>query len=191
MPSTKTRSALGAAAISGAVAYVVGYAATYLATSDALEGATLTDLLNAFGDGEPVPQLVGWVFYNAHFVGTTIDVAVPFVGGTGTVDLIAESAALSPILYAIPPALLFAAGVVAARATGATETDDALRIGPAVTIGYLPLVIVGTVLFTVTVGDSSGKPALLPAIAVAGVLYPVVFGTLGAIVATALGNRSA
>ena len=51
--------------------------------------------------------------------------------------------------------------------------------------GYLVLSVVGAFLFEVTVGDASGAPALLPAIVLAGLLYPVVFGAAGGAVAAA------
>jgi hypothetical protein len=67
------------------------------------------------------------VFYNAHFASTTIDVDVPIIGGRSTVNLIASSPELSPVVYVIPPAMLLTAGLAAVRATGATDRAEALR----------------------------------------------------------------
>jgi hypothetical protein len=45
------------------------------------------------------------------------------------------------------------------------------------------------VLFTVSAGESGqGAPTLLTAVVLAGVVYPAVFGTVGAAIATALGE---
>lgn len=90
----------------------------------------------------------------------------------------------------IPPALLIAAGLAAVRYAGATEVDEAVRIGPAVAIGYLPFAAVGVFLFAIPVGGSSGQATLLPAIVLGGIVHPVGFGALGAALGTALGAGS-
>jgi len=102
------------------------------------------------------------------------------------VNFIAESEAFSAVLYGIPPALLLIAGLAAARMAGATELGDALRIGPAVVAGYLPLALIGAVLFTISVEGSTGAPTLVTTVGLAGLVYPAVFGTIGAAVGTVL-----
>lgn len=188
MSATKARSGIVWGAGAGGLAYVLGYVVTYLASSSAIEGSGLNQLLEAFGGGGAVPRIIGWVFYNAHFASATIDVDLPVVGGSSTVNLIAETADLSPLLYLLPPAILIAAGLAAVRSTGGTELAEALRIGPAVAIGYLPLAVIGAFAFTVSAGGSSGQPTLVPAVVLVGLVYPIVFGTVGAAVGTALGG---
>ncbi|GGN97857.1 hypothetical protein [Haloarcula pellucida] len=178
-----------AAAAAGAVAFVLAYVLVYALSISVVRDSLLTGIAEAFGDENAAWKIVGWVFFNAQFVTTTVTVDVPLLGGTDAVNFVAESDALSPVLYVIPPALLTAAGLAAARVDGAVETARALRVGPAVTLGYLPLAVIGALLFAVSVGEGSGgSPDLLTAVVLAGILYPVVFGTLGAVLGTALGG---
>jgi hypothetical protein len=158
-------------------------------TIGTVQNSLLADLADAFGEGRPAWKIVGWVFFNAQFVTTTVTVDVPILGGTSAVNFIAESDALSPVLYLVVPAVLTAAGLATARADGATDLGRALRVGPSVALGYLPLALVGTVLFTISAGESSGgSPTLLTAVVLAGVVYPVVFGGLGGALAVSLGE---
>ena len=177
----------GAAAAAGVAAFALGYVLVYALTISTVRESLLTGIAEAFGDEGADWKIVGWLFFNAQFVTTTITVDLGFLGGTDAVNFIAESDTLSAILYLIPPALLAAAGLAAARLDGATETARALRLGPSVALGYLPFTLVGALLFTVSVGETSGgSPTLLTAVVLAGVVYPVVFGTLGALVGTTL-----
>lgn len=168
--------------IAGAAAALFGYALTYLATSGDVRGSTLARVAE-FATGDDVTwQLVGWLFYNAHFVQTIVDVDVPLVGGTDATNFIAEGQAFSPALYLIPIALLFGAGLAVARFRASTSSRDAVLTGIAVAAGYLPLAVVGTFLFEIAVNASRAGPDVLPAVVLAGVLYPVTFATLGAYV---------
>lgn len=187
MPSTRSRSGLLGGVGTGAGAFGLGYLFTYALSISVVRDSAIAQLAEAFGDGGATWKMVGWVFFNAHGATTTLDVEVPIFGGTSAVNFVAESEGLSPVLYGIPPALLVAAGLAAARMAGSTDPADALRIGPAVAAGYLPLVLVGAVLFTVSVGASAGKPTLVTTVGLAGVVYPVVFGTVGAAVGATLG----
>lgn len=174
-------------AVAGVAAFALAYVLVYALSISVVRDALLTEVAEAFGDERAAWKVVGWVLFNAQFVTTTITVDVPFLGGTSVVNFIAENDALSPVLYAIPPALLTAAGIATARVDGATDLGRVVRVGPAVAIGYLPLSILGAVLFTVTAGEAGrGAPTLLTAVVVAGVLYPIVFGTVGAALASAL-----
>ena len=186
MPSDRFRSPSFVAVGGGLLAYALGYVFTYALSIATVRESSLARIAEAFGDGGEAWKMVGWVFYNAHGATTTLDVTVPVFGGTSAVNLIARSDALSPVLYLIPPALLVAAGLAAARTAGVGDLGGALRVGPTVALGYLPPAVLGAVLFTVTVGDSVGTPTLLTAVALAGVVYPVVFGALGAAVAAVL-----
>jgi hypothetical protein len=57
----------------------------------------------------------------------------------------------------------------------------------AVVAGYLPLAVVGVFAFTVSIESASAAPDLAPAVLLAGVVYPLVFGTLGGAARGALG----
>jgi len=177
---------VGAAAGGGIAAYVLGYVFTYVLAGSAIQESDLNQIVEALGKDGVAWKLVGWIFYNAHGATTTLDVDVPLIGGTEVVNYVVQSNGLSPVLYVVPPALLIAAGLFAVRAAGATDLGDALKFGPAVAVGYLPLAVVGALLFTITVESSSGGPTLVPAIGLAGLLYPLVFGTIGALVGVGL-----
>jgi len=180
----------GTAATTGLVAFVLGYVLLYALTISTVRDSLLTGVAEAFGDEGGDWKIVGWLLFNAHFVTTTITIDLPLLGGTDAVNSIAESESLSPVLYLIPPALLTAAGLAAARATGVTETGAALRVGPSVALGYLPPAVVGALLFAISLGENSGgSPTLLTAVVLAGVVYPVVFGTVGAVAGAVLADR--
>jgi len=178
----------GAAAVAGLVAFALGYVFAYALTVSSVRESLLTGVAEAFGEEGADWKVVGWLFFNAHFVTTTITVDLGFLGGgTDAVNFIAESDSLSSILYLIPPALLTAAGLAVARLDGATETARTLRLGPSVALGYLPASLVGALVFAISIGENSGgSPDLLTGAVIAGVLYPVVFGTLGAVVGATL-----
>jgi len=179
-----------AAAVAGAVAFGLTYVLVYALTISTVRESLFTGIAEAFGDEGAAWKVVGWLFFNAHFVTTNVSIDIPLLGGTDAVNFIAESDSLSAVLYLLPPALLTAAGLATARVAGAVETARAVRIGPAVTLGYLPLSVVAASLFTVRIGEnSSGSPTLLTAVVLAGLVYPAVFGTLGAVVATAVGGE--
>ena len=181
------RRRLAAGAVAGLVAFVLAYVFVYALTISTVQESLLTGLAEAFGDENAAWKVVGWIFFNAQFVTTTVTVDVPLLGGTEAVNFITESDSLSSVLYVIPPALLTAAGLAIARLSGATDAGDALRAGPAVVLGYLPATVVGALLFTVSVGQNSGgSPTLLTAVVLAGLVYPLVFGSLGAVVGATL-----
>jgi len=174
----------GTGAIAGAGAYLFGYVLTYLLVGGEIRESGANQIAQAVGGQDVTYQAVGWVFYNAHFVTTILDLDVPVFGGTDAVNFIAQSDAFSPVLYLLPVLLLVGAGLAVGRRTGTTgDVGDAAVAGASVVIGYLPLALAGTVLFTVTVDSSSGSPDLLLAAVLAGVVYPVVFGAIGAVVA--------
>jgi hypothetical protein len=72
---------------------------------------------------------------------------------------------------------------VARRYLDAGDVTDAAFAGASVAVGYLPLSLLGIVVFEVSLGSSSGGPDPVLAVGLAGVVYPVVFGTIGAVVA--------
>ncbi|WP_435074469.1 transporter [Halorubrum sp. HHNYT27] len=177
----------GAAA--GAVAYLLGYLFTYVTQQSAVEEqlAGVNFLADLFG-GDPIPvwKAIGWVFYNGHFVNTRIP---SLVGGSRTVNLIsqAEGGSLS-LLFVVPPVLLFLAGLVAGRVAGATELVDGAKAGSLVIGGYLPLAVIGALLFRYSVGDGAVAPDVVTAVLLAGAVYPAGFGAAGGAGATLLSD---
>lgn len=167
-------------AVAGVVAWLLGYVFTYLLTATDLENSGLNRFIELFGGESATYELVGWVFFNAHFVDITyenVGIARPppsFIGGEN---------GFTALLFLLPAALLFIAGLAVVRSQGITDRNDGAVAGALVVLGYLVLSIIGVFLFTVTVGDATGAPDLLPAIVVAGIFYPAVFGAAGGAVA--------
>jgi hypothetical protein len=135
----------------------------------------LGQLLEFLGEGGTVYKLVGWVFYNSHFVETVVNGAHVTVAG----NAIGGDQGFTPLLFVVPPALLLAAGLAVGRFQGVEAPGAGALAGAAVVPVYLVLSVVGLVLFTVTAGPATGRPDPLLAILLAGVVYPTVFGAAG------------
>ena len=164
------------ATVFGGVAFVLGYALILLL---ARVGGGLT------GSRDPL-GLAGLVFYGAHFVSTTLQREV----GPQTVDALADLTTTVPTLvyYLVPAAVLTGASylLVTRYGVGGDRTGrSGARAGAAITLGYLPLVVVGTALFRVTVNffdpfrSGVWSVDLFSAVVLAGLVYPLAFGALG------------
>jgi hypothetical protein len=182
---------LGRGAAMGAVAYLVGYLLTFLLVS--LSGA------GGQGGDSPVPgwKLVGWYFYNGHFVNLDVSGSFAGVAASDLSSLIAASdSATVQLVYVAPVVALLVASVILYRQVGPIEEiSEAATAGALVVTGYLPLAVVGAVLtsytgsisiFGLQVGSVTIQPQLLPAVVLAGLVYPLVFGALGAVGAARL-----
>ena len=171
-----------AGALAGVLAWVLGYVLTYLLTATELDDSALNAFVE-FAEGESATyELVGWVFYNAHFVDVRYVNVSPF---SPPRNFVGGEDGFTVLLYVLPPLLLFGAGLAVCRYRGVAETAAGAVTGALVLPGYLVPSVGGVFLFEVTVGNASGAPALLPAIVLAGLLYPVVFGAAGGVVAAA------
>lgn len=174
---------LAPGALAGAVAFLLGYAATYLAEADRVERgfAGLNALLDLVGGGGvETPTAVSWLYYGAHGVA----VAYPLPGGgRATRNLVAASGA-TDLLYLLPPVLLVAAGFALARRAGERGAGRAALVGASVLPGYLALAVAGLLATRVTVVGATVGPDLLTGVLLAGVAYPVVLGGLGGVVAS-------
>jgi len=162
----------GPGAVAGIAAWLLGYLFTYVITAPEVRDSPARQAFEFFAGDLPTWKVVGWVFFNAQFVTTNFDAplfggARSFVGGDGGFAL---------LLYVIPPLLLLGAGLAVGRAVG---TEDAASAGLAVVPGYFVLSLVGVFLFAI---DSAG-PNPITGLLLAGVVYPAVFGTVGAAVA--------
>lgn len=173
-------------AAAGLAAWFFGYVFTYLIIATDIESSPLNRLIEFFEGESATYELVGWVFYNAHLVDVSYSGLGPlsppgsFIGGDG----------FAPFLYVVPPALLIVAGLAVGRYTGATELNDGAIAGALITPGYLVLAVLGAFVFTVEVGGASGAPDLVPAVLIAGVIYPVVFGAIGGAIAAVTTSES-
>lgn len=166
---------MGVGAAAGALAWLLGYLLTYVVTSGRIrefQGSFLGQVADLFGLEVPTWRVVGWVFYNAHFVDT--------VAGGGTGSAIGGDGGFTPLLYVVPPLVLLAAGLAVGRASGSGDAATGALAGSSVLLGYLPLSVLGVFLFETTLAGAAVGPSLAPGILLAGVLYPAVFGAVGA-----------
>ncbi|MFB6360862.1 MAG: transporter [Halobacteriales archaeon] len=171
----------------GLVTFVVGYVLTYAwrapAVSDSLSGLNfLAQLLGV--DAIPTWKGVGWLFYGAHGVGTRFPMPG---GGTELVNLVEQSGE-GPValLYLLVPLLLVLAGAVGAWRAGAEDGSSGAVAGAMVAIGYFMPAAIGTVLFAHGIENTGRSIAVDPitGVLLAGVIYPVVFGAIGGILAS-------
>ncbi|RZV11862.1 hypothetical protein BDK88_0749 [Natrinema hispanicum] len=189
-PTVSRRSSVAASAGVGVFAATIGYLLTYLLVA--------SQVREAAGDTVAEWKAVAWFFYEAHLVDIEVSGQIGSFAGMSTLDLIAQSdAASATLLYVVPPLVLLAAGAVLALRWNVTDLGDAVVAGAPVAIGYAVVMGLGAVVTESTTetsalgieASSSIAPALLPAIVLGGVLYPLVFATAGAAIAAAVGTR--
>lgn len=191
--STTGRSSLRSEAIGGAaggvVAYVLGYLLVYVTQRGRIDEQLRG--FNFFADlfgGDPIPtwQAVGWTFYNTHFVDTTVPA---LIGGARSMSLVSRAdGGPATALYVVPPVLPAIAGLVAGRLADASEPADGARAGAFVLGGYLPLGVLGALLFRRSAGDGAVAPDVVTAVLLAGAVYPAVLGAIGGTVSSVLGD---
>lgn len=178
--ATDSRS-VAAGALAGALAWILGYVFTYLITASDVRESVGSNVLELFQGDPATMEIVGWVFYDAHFVQTVVaDIALL---PTESLSFVGGDPGFTPWLYVIPIGLLVAAGLAAARLAGATDVGEGVLAGVSVLPGYLLLTIVGVFLFTLEIAGGTASPDLLPAVVLAGVLYPALCGGVGGAVA--------
>ena len=178
-------------AIAGAAAWIIGYVLTALVVLTR-ESSRLGEISDTVGDDASAFEFIGWVFFNSHFVDTVIEAGFLGFGGTSTVSFIGGDG-FTPLLYFVPIALLVASGLAIGRSQGVTELPDGAVAGALVVPAYLVLSIAGALVFRVSAealgATFSAEPDLIPAIILAGVLIPAVFGALGGVVAAVTAER--
>lgn len=164
--------------VGGVLAYVVGYLVTYLwqapSVRDTLE--TVNVIIEIVG-GETVPtwKAVGWIFYNAH----AVDLTLPALGsGSATRSLVGNGGAPT-LLYVVPPLLLLVTGAAVAWWASADGAAGGAVAGGSIVLGYLILAVVGAFLVRYTFQESFVGPVTAHAVLLAGIVYPVVFGSIG------------
>ncbi|WP_247730565.1 hypothetical protein [Halovivax limisalsi] len=189
LESATDSSRIAASAGIGVLAAAVGYLLATLLIRD--EVAQNLD---------PIAEWKGtaWYYFSAHFVELEASGAVGGFSGSDSVNLIAESGSQNAeLLYALPPLVLLVGGAFLASRLGARDLGEAVTTGAPITVGYGVVMGLGALVvesssqgavFGIEWGGSAA-PALLPAIVLAGILYPLVFGTAGAVAATALSSR--
>ncbi|MEF8882099.1 MAG: hypothetical protein V5A34_06210 [Halapricum sp.] len=169
------RYAPGAAA--GVVAWVFGYLVTYFMTASDLRESSLNQFIELLDGQAATHELVGWVFFNAHFVDTVFQ-GLP-VMGSRTATFIGGEDGFTVLLYLLPVGVLLAAGISVARLSGASTPADGALAGASTVLGYMLTTVVGVVAVEVTAGGASAGPEIVPALVIAGIAYPIVIGTAG------------
>lgn len=169
--------------LAGLGSFIVGYLLTYLWRGRDIEQSLepIEAVLDLF-QAEPVGtwRVVGWLFYSAHFVDTQVSATLGPVETTMYLDLIREGSGTLELLYLVPPLALLAAGFLVATVFDVDDAVDGAKSGATVTIGYFVLVVAGLVLFSY----GGTRPDPVPAVLVAGLVYPVVFGAAGGALAS-------
>lgn len=173
---------IGRGAAFGALSFVVGYLLTFVIASIGVE--------ESLGGGEvPGWKAAGWYFYNGMFVDLTQSVSFGGAGASEAGSLIAASdQALLQLIYVVPPIALLIGGFLLAKNLGVTDdTAEAAKAGALVIVSFLVLAILGVFLTSYTASGSflgieasrTIEPKLAPAVILAGIVYPLVFGTIG------------
>jgi len=162
----------------GTLPWVVGYAITYLLVAPNLRDSALNRIIETLDGAPATHELVGWVFYNAHFVDVVLDIPIL---GSQTTAYIGGDTGFTPALYLVPVVPLIAAGALVSRQQAATDPATGGLAGLSVVPGYLVLTMIGGLLFEITVGGATGGPDLTAAIILAGVVYPAVCAGLGGV----------
>lgn len=168
--------------LSGVTAYLLGFGVVYAAMAREVESAlaAVNAVVALLGQATiPTWKAVGWLFYNAHLV----PVEIPTAGGTVSRDLIASQNA--PVaLYLLPPLMLVGAGFIVARmADDLPDVKAGARSGATIVVGYLLVAIAGAFVLSASAFGATVGPDLLGAAAVAGLVYPLVFGSIGGAIA--------
>lgn len=170
--------------IAGVLAWALGYGMTYLVVADDIRDSTLNDIIELLNEDPATYEWVGWVFYNSHFVDTAIE-DLPLTG-SDTTSFINADGGFTALLYLVPIVLLLAAGLLTALYARPSGPTGGLFAGVMPAGSYAVLSVVGVVLFEVEIGDASIAPELIPAIILAGVIYPLIWGGLGGLLAGSL-----
>jgi hypothetical protein len=165
-------------AVAGAGAWVLNYLFVYVITSGDIRNSVLGQFTEI-----PTWKIVGWVFYNAHYVDTIYD--VPIFGGAG--NAIGGEDGYPWLLFVDGPVDLHSAGLAVGRDAGGDhrEGPHAALAGATLVPGYALLSVVGVFAFA----SERVTPDVVTGILLAGLLYPLVFGALGALAARATTGR--
>lgn len=176
----------------GLVAFVTGYLVSVIIAGSRLQAVMAITVSGEFVEqatlgrifgSPPAPSVVGgWLFYNAHFIPTSLPTA-DAVNGMGRLTnrslLLAIDGSLL-LLYLVPFVLLLAAGYLTVR-TGPTHGVRGETYGGAsIALGYLPPLIIGAFLLTADVPNAPtvASPDGLQTIFI-GLVYTLLVGAIG------------
>lgn len=173
--------ALGAA--SGVLTALLGYLAIYAVLASRVmdilarhgpQYSIARDVLPQFSGSIPVWKAVGWLYYNAHWVGVKFQ-EVGQQGGN-FLNFLAYEGGVYAWLWLLPAVLIVMAGALIASRSGAQSVRESALAGATVTVGYGLVLLAGMTVFAVEIGGVYVSPELT-FVALLG--FPVVFGALG------------
>jgi len=178
--SLVSRLPISSGAAAGVVAYLAGYLLTYL----------LVEVDGELDPEQPLEQ-VGMLFYNAHFVDTVLTGEALGETGTSSENVLRNATTQLPeaAYFAVPVVVLVVAGFAAVRlGSRLTAPADGAVGGSLIALGAFPFSILGVLVFETTGSflfvDGSAAPDLVTGILLVGIVYPVVFGGVGGLLAT-------
>ena len=170
----------GAGFAAGLAAFLIGYLVTFLWRGREIERSIepLEALFSLF-EAEPIGawRVVGWLYYGGHFVDTRVTAEFGPFETAVYLDLVREGAGTLETLYLVPPVLLLVAGAIVAAGLRAPDIPTGAMVGASVVVGYLVAILAGLVVFAY----GGTRPDPVPAIVIAGLVYPVVFGAVGGV----------
>ena len=166
----------------GAMAYAVGYGLLYVAVFVVAPSPPgwLEMLIDLVGISLPEVWLVaGWVFYLTH----TVEIRIPDVIGSDTTNPLAGSP--ENVLFLYPALLLVIAGLLVAR--NRRDLHEAFLLGVSMVLSYFALMYWGADLLSFEANgvfrDYTVYIVVDTTFYTAATGYPLVFGTLGALIA--------
>lgn len=185
----------------GIAAYVLGYFLTVGLAVGRVDTVLAIEVTGQHVESLPLGQLfaskppawvvVGWLFYNAHFVPTSVPAADAANGFAALTNRSLAAAVDGPLLlsYLVPPLLLLAAGFLVARTATTPGANGARNAGASVAIGYFPLFLLGAFVFTANAAEArvTASPNGLRTV-LFGLVYPLVLGALGGTLAERRGE---
>lgn len=176
----------------GVGAFLVGYLVTVAATVGRVasvmsvrisgEYESAAALGEILGTRPPLWTVGGWLFYNAHFVPTSVPTADSLRGMSGltSVNLLFAVGDGLLLLSLVPLVVLPVAGYLAVW-TGETHViHGGLKTGASIAIGYYPLFVLGAFLLTAPAADSRAvaNPHGILTVFI-GLVYIPLLGALG------------
>ncbi|QZA88334.1 hypothetical protein K0C01_11185 [Salinarchaeum sp. IM2453] len=174
----------GAGAIFGVGAYLFSY--------------ILIFALVFIGEDELSDDIVdasGWILYNAQFVDIEIsseEEVVDDIFDDTTINYVTEASVELPSLvyHLVPILVLLSAGFILVTYADIDSEIIGIMSGASIVSGTVVLAVLGTFVFEITETveladvDVTYAPPLLESIIFVGILFPVIFGAIGGLVAT-------
>ncbi len=144
----------------------------------------------------------GTVYYNAQFADSELTVKStgnnesidlgPLFDGT-TVNFVTDSGVFgeetaletpSIVYHLIPILILVTAGFLLAQYLNLQTIQDGVLAGGTIVLGTFPLSLLGVFIFVTSDNSSELGPVLLDSVIFVGILFPLIFGAVGAALST-------